>query len=144
MLLTVEVAWRAGGRRREGRTKPPTAHRPCDPARVMKPVLLSYKVFAISDKLRMRNTHFLCGHCTQVLEERWPSPPRRPADLSICSSAAFIYLPSQQDLPHSLKQLAFCVRTLTTSPVRGRVCVCHWSLVLQQEVLFVMGWTCSD
>lgn len=106
----------------------------------MKLVLLSYKVFAISDKLRMRTTHFLCGHCTQVLEERWPSPPRRPADLSVCSSAAYIYLPSQQDLPHSLKQLAFCVRTLAGEGV----CVCHWSLVLQQEVLFVMEWTCSD
>lgn len=49
VLLTVEVAWRAGGRRREGRTKPPTAHRPCDPARVMKLVLLRYKVFVISE-----------------------------------------------------------------------------------------------
>lgn len=73
VLLTVEVAWRAGGWRREGKTKPPTAHRPCDPARVVKLVLLSYKVFVISDKLRMRNTHFLCGHCTQVLEEGGPA-----------------------------------------------------------------------
>lgn len=45
----------------------------------------------------------------------------RPLNLLI---SAYIYLASQQDLPHSLKQLAFCVRTLATSPVRGRVCVC--------------------
>lgn len=87
----VPCALHSGGSledRREGRTKPPTTHRPCDPTRVMSSCVLSYKGFVISDKFRMRNNYFLCGHCTQVLEERWPSPPCWPADLSPCSSAA--------------------------------------------------------
>lgn len=66
----------------------------------------------------------------------------RPLNLLICS----LYLPALSARSSSLPQTTgFLCAHLSDKPSVGEgVCVCHWSLVLQQEVLFVMGWTCSD